>query len=162
MLRQIRWSHETINDSKGPLTMVRRQVGKIAQLCFENSSVTRATTNSIHSITGRGNVFKVASAAPISVLQRRGIVMPAQEESYEPLENPGPDFTQAALNTYIDRVGAVSVISEDGDPIREGLFQNRDGHRFEDGRYAAFTKVISTSEIFLLLSLANQRAMRLS
>lgn len=85
--------------------------------------------------------------------------MPAQEESYES-ESHGPDFTQAALNTYIDRVGAVSVISEDGEPIREGLFQNRDGHRFEDGRYAAFTKVITTSGLPALL-VANNGAMRL-
>jgi hypothetical protein len=97
-------------------------------------------------MTGRGTVIKAASAAPISLLQRRGIVMPAQEESYE--SDPGPDFTQAALNTYIDSVGAVSVISEEEEPMREGLFQNRDGYRNEDGRYAAFTKVICTSGIF--------------
>ena len=65
--------------------------------------------------------------------------MPAQEESYD--SDPATDFSKAALNTHVDRVGAVSVIPEGEEAPREGVFENRDGYRFEDGRYAAFTKV---------------------
>ena len=65
--------------------------------------------------------------------------MPAQEESYD--SDPATDFSKAALNTHVDRVGAVSVIPEGEEAPREGVFQNRDGYRFEDGRYAAFTQV---------------------
>jgi D-lactate dehydrogenase len=43
----------------------------------------------------------------------------------------------------VDRVGAISVVSENDPPFKPGVFQNIDGYREEDGRYAAFTNEIS-------------------
>jgi D-lactate dehydrogenase len=42
----------------------------------------------------------------------------------------------------VDLVGAISVVPE-GERVEEGVYKNIDGHRFEDGRYAAFTAEIS-------------------
>lgn len=40
-----------------------------------------------------------------------------------------------------DLYGAISAISP-GEEVQEGVFRNIDGHRFEDGRYKAFTDEI--------------------
>lgn len=117
--------------------MVRKQLGRVVLRCFEDGTLSAA-------VRGRGETAlrgsaNVAAAAQACLLQRRGIVLPAQEESYD-TEPTGASYGPAPL-TYVDRVGAVSVIPEDDEPVQEGIFQNRDGHRFEDGRYAAFTKV---------------------
>ena len=117
--------------------MARRQIGRAALKCLESGSSSRLQAACDVSIRSTGAVL--AAPASYNVLQARGIVMPAQEESYD--SDPATDFSKAALNTHVDRVGAVSVIAEGEDAPREGVFQNRDGYRFEDGRYAAFTKV---------------------
>lgn len=51
--------------------------------------------------------------------------------------------TQTAVVPEIttDLFGAVSAVSQQ--QVQEGVFQNVDGHRFEDGRYKAFTEEIS-------------------
>lgn len=72
------------------------------------------------------------SAAAVGAFagQRRGLVLPAEAEP------PLPEI-------HVDSVGAVSIISE-SDPVpMPGVFRNIDGHRNEDGRYAAFTEEIS-------------------
>lgn len=117
--------------------MARRQIGRAALKCLEAGSASRLQAACEVSCRSTGAVL--AAPASFNVLQARGIVMPAQEESYD--SDPATDFSKAALNTHVDRVGAVSVIAEDEDEAQQGVFQNRDGHRFEDGRYAAFTKV---------------------
>lgn len=43
---------------------------------------------------------------------------------------------------YVDTFGAVSVVSEE--KVKEGVYKNVDGHRFEDGRYKAFMEEISS------------------
>lgn len=43
----------------------------------------------------------------------------------------------------VDLYGAISVVPE-GEKLQEGVFINKDGHRFEDGRYARFMEEIST------------------
>lgn len=122
----------------GPyLTMARRQIGRAALKCLESASASRL--QGVPEVSGRSAGALLAAPASFNVLQARGIVMPAQEESYD--SDPATDFSKAALNTHVDRVGAVSVLAEEDDEPQEGVFQNRDGRRFEDGRYAAFTKV---------------------
>ncbi|KAL6754380.1 glycolate dehydrogenase [Haematococcus lacustris] len=43
----------------------------------------------------------------------------------------------------VDLYGAISVVPE-GQQVQEGVYKNMDGHRFEDGRYAAFVQEISS------------------
>ena len=63
--------------------------------------------------------------------QRRGLVLPA--EAAEP----------AAPEIYVDAVGAVSIVTDTDLAPMPGVFRNVDGHRNEDGRYAAFTEEIT-------------------
>ena len=119
--------------------MVRRQLGRLALRCLEDVPISRVTSCSSESGVRASN--KTISAAPAQyyLQQRRGIVLPAQEESYD-TEPTGASYSPA-LETRVDHYGGVSVIAETDAAVRQGIFQNRDGHRFEDGRYAAFTKV---------------------
>jgi len=71
-----------------------------------------------------------ASAAGAAAGQRRGLVMPALEEA------PAPEI-------YVDAVGAVSMVTDSDEVAQPGVFRNVDGHRGEDGRYAAFTEEIT-------------------
>ena len=61
--------------------------------------------------------------------QRRGLVLPAEAE-------PAPEI-------YVDSVGAVSIVTDTDLAPMPGVFRNVDGHRNEDGRYAAFTEEIT-------------------
>lgn len=112
--------------------MVRRQLGRAVLRCLEENQF-----SSVKADKAARAAETALAAAPACVLQRRGIVLPAQEESYD----PEPAMKRAPLQTQVDRVGAVSVIAETDEPVQEGVYQNRDGHRFEDGRYGAFAKV---------------------
>jgi hypothetical protein len=71
-----------------------------------------------------------AGAAGAHAGQRRGLVMPALEEA------PPPEI-------YVDAVGAVSMVTDSDVAAVPGVFRNVDGHRGEDGRYAAFTEEIT-------------------
>ena len=47
-------------------------------------------------------------------------------------------------HTYVDRVGAISVVEDPSQVGQEAtVFENVDGKRIEDGRYAAFVEEIS-------------------
>ena len=52
-----------------------------------------------------------------------------------------PSSVVPAVST--DIFGAISAITE-GTRVEEGVFKNVDGHRFEDGRYKAFTEEITS------------------
>lgn len=117
--------------------MVRRQLARVLLRSFEDGSLAGVVLDKGGKAVPSANAALLASQ--LSLQQRRGIVLPAQEESYDPDETRAP--SGPAPRTHVDRVGAVSVIADHDEPVQEGIFQNRDGHRFEDGRYAAFTKV---------------------
>ena len=72
-----------------------------------------------------------SSRAGAAAGQRRGLVLPA--EAAEP----------AAPEIYVDAVGAVSIVTDTDLAPMPGVFRNVDGHRNEDGRYAAFTEEIT-------------------
>ncbi|GBF96948.1 glycolate dehydrogenase [Raphidocelis subcapitata] len=67
--------------------------------------------------------------------QTRGAALAAQALKVEPQVEVVPEIK-------IDLFGAVSA-AEAEDGIQPGVFKNVDGHRFEDGRYAAFTAEIT-------------------
>lgn len=70
------------------------------------------------------------------LLQQRCAAMPAmQQTAVKTL--PELVFSSTVHATRVDEVGAVSVVSEQ-DNVQPGVYRNVDGHRFEDGRYAAF------------------------
>lgn len=134
--------------------MVRRQIGVAAYKCIEGAASSRF--QALQDVSGRASSSLIVVPASYNAfVQQRRIVLPAQEESYD--TDPATDFSTPALKTHVDRVGAVSVISDDEGPVSEGRYQNRDGYRFEDGRYAAFTKVISAlvSILHVLYSACN-------
>ena len=70
-----------------------------------------------------------AAAGGVATGQRRGLVLPAEVE-------PAPEI-------YVDSVGAVSIVTDTDLAPMPGVFRNVDGHRNEDGRYAAFTEEIT-------------------
>ena len=45
--------------------------------------------------------------------------------------------------TRVDEFGTISLTHKGEQLAQQGLYQNMDGHRFEDGRYAAFIQDIS-------------------
>ena len=72
-----------------------------------------------------------------SNVQLRTSVLPAQDEYYE--QEPSGYVHE----TRVDDFGAVSRISENELEYQPNLYRNIDGHRNEDGRYAAFTNEIT-------------------
>lgn len=134
--------------------MTRRQAGRLAFTYLQSfkSPASQATTvRGVASSAKPGKdgleASKSASGASTEaaqVQQKRRIGLPAQEEAYD---EPVIDFSKKPLPVHIDRVGAVSVVvpEEEGQDQPQGLFQNRDGYRYEDGRYAAFTQVSMSS-----------------
>ena len=135
--------------------MVRRQVGRLAFRGLKELENTRQAplvrTVTTH-VGSQKNAELQKSPERSQVQQKRRIGLPAQEEAYD---EPSIDFSKQPLPINIDRVGAVSVVLEDEKNQPQGLFQNRDGFRFEDGRYAAFTKV-GSCQIPILLGLIQQ------
>ena len=77
----------------------------------------------------RAHSAAAAGATGAFAGQRRGLVLPAEAE-------PAPEI-------YVDSVGAVSLVSDSDLAPMPGVFRNVDGHRNEDGRYAAFTEEIT-------------------
>ncbi len=73
-----------------------------------------------------------------SSFQLRASVLPAQDEYYD--QEP----SGYRHETRVDEFGAVSRVSENELEYQPGLYRNIDGHRNEDGRYAAFTSEISS------------------
>lgn len=126
--------------------MAPRQAGRAVARAFKelqkgsNASATRVSSSSARDAGVSATAVPKPSSAAAQAQQVRKIGLPAQEEAYE---EPVIDFRKEPLPVHVDRVGAVSVVpeGEDGGQTR-GLYQNRDGFRIEDGRYAAFTKVL--------------------
>jgi len=90
---------------------------------------------------GRGgalyDVAAMRSAGPAGVLSR-GKALAARQE----VDTAGPLFRMQGMpriSVSID--GAVSMVCDDGPA--PSMFQNKDGHRLEDGRYAAFAAEIT-------------------
>ena len=84
-----------------------------------------------------GKVFENLGQPASSSFQLRASVLPAQDEYYD--QQPSTGF-----QTRVDDFGAVSQISENELEYQPNLYRNIDGHRNEDGRYAAFTNEISS------------------
>ncbi|KAK9843234.1 hypothetical protein WJX74_009043 [Apatococcus lobatus] len=82
-------------------------------------------------------VFESLGQPASSSFQLRASVLPAQDEYYD--QEPSSGF-----QTRVDDFGAVSQISENELEYQPNLYRNIDGHRNEDGRYAAFTNEISS------------------
>ena len=121
--------------------MVRRQVGRTALRCLQDLKNAQASTTSrgVSSSARDGLPSVTAGVIGTQNQQKRSIGLPAQEEAYD---EPVIDFSKKALPINVDRVGAVSVLVDEEDQTQsKGVYENRDGFRLEDGRYAAFTKV---------------------
>jgi hypothetical protein len=73
-----------------------------------------------------------ASAGSFSQKRHRALAARVQVET---------QTTSAVPEISIDLFGAVSAVS--AEEVQQGVFKNVDGHRFEDGRYKAFTEEIS-------------------
>ena len=70
------------------------------------------------------------------LLQHRSAAMPAvQQAAVKAL--PELVFSSTVHATRVDEVGAVSMVEEQ-DASQPAVYRNVDGHRVEDGRYAAF------------------------
>ena len=141
-------------------TMGRRaasRVGLLAQRAILGDSASSATENPRHreqiarSLSylgcstslpaGRGgglrDVAVMRSAGPAAVLSR-GKALAAQQE----VDTAGPLFRmQGTPRISVSIDGAVSMVCDDGPA--PSMFQNKDGHRLEDGRYAAFSQEIT-------------------
>ena len=75
-----------------------------------------------------------ARKAPSAALQERGKAMPARQEKAQPDMLP---------LTHIDQFGAMSIVGPGEANYVPTSFENVDGRRIEDGRYAAFVQEIS-------------------
>lgn len=60
-----------------------------------------------------------------------------------------PQLAEGAPLTRIDEYGATSVVEETELDFKPTMFENVDGRRIEDGRYAAFTEEISGAPAWL-------------
>ena len=78
---------------------------------------------------GLGKIRDVREVAPQQTVAASALAQPVDETTYVP-------------DTVVDAYGAVSVVSE-GTSVEQDVYKNIDGHRFEDGRYAAFISEIS-------------------
>ena len=82
-------------------------------------------------------LFEGVSQPGPSSVQLRTSVLPAQDDYYD------PEPASYTHQTRVDDFGAVSRVSENELEYQPNLYRNVDGHRNEDGRYAAFTNEIS-------------------
>lgn len=72
---------------------------------------------------------------------RGSSAMPARQEA----GSTGPEFRmQGKPSISIGLDGAISMVCDDSVVAAPTVFENKDGHRVEDGRYAAFAAEIST------------------
>lgn len=78
---------------------------------------------------GLGKLRDVREVAPQQTVAASALAQPVDETTYVP-------------DTVVDAYGAVSVVSE-GTSVEQDVYKNIDGHRFEDGRYAAFISEIT-------------------
>ena len=122
-----------------------RRLGTTLLRCLEDSLKDRrlSSLSSTASTSARGLHTKPPGPkAGNPAWQKRGNVMPAQQEVLE------PEFvhrlTGPAAQTQVDAFGAVSVLAETDESVRAGVYRNLDGYRQEDGRYAAFVQEISS------------------
>ena len=88
-----------------------------------------------------GGLFGIRSSAahrnlPSSTSQIRAAALPAQAVATK-LQ---PDVLPL---TKIDEVGAISIVEPHEKDFVPKVFENTDGRRIEDGRYAAFIKDVS-------------------
>ena len=108
----------------------------IARVC---STTTHCIATPCHDCRVPRSLAPSSSSSGKKYLAASAIPQPATSQSseYGFGNNPVP-------HTYVDRVGAISVVE---DPSQVGLeatvFENVDGKRIEDGRYAAFVEEIS-------------------
>lgn len=82
----------------------------------------------------------VVAAASRDVVHTRSAVAPAAAQTVKPL--PEIVYSAKVDAVKVDEFGAVSVAYEGAAPT-PGVYRNVDGHRFEDGRYAAFLSEVS-------------------
>ena len=82
-----------------------------------------------------GRTQGIAQRIPSAASQTRAAALPAQEVAHR-------HATDLPL-TRVDSVGAISIISKEELDFVPTVYENVDGRRIEDGRYAAFIKDIS-------------------
>jgi hypothetical protein len=106
------------------LALGGRLVGLIPQ--EQHATSVFSTSGSVRMGVSRGS----------GALQARAAAMPAQQV----VTKLQPD---AIPLTRIDEVGAISIVEPHEKDFVAKVFENVDGRRIEDGRYAAFMKDIS-------------------
>ncbi|PNW82667.1 hypothetical protein CHLRE_06g288700v5 [Chlamydomonas reinhardtii] len=117
--------------------MPRGQGKRLAQLLGAQLKQYAAEVRGISTAGGASRGGARGPASPSSLEQQtRQVAQVAVQQS-----------TQQAVKVVVpaikvDLVGAVSSVSE-SDKVEPGVFKNVDGHRFEDGRYAAFVEEIT-------------------
>lgn len=107
------------------------RLAELARVCR-----TQGAQPSAAALAPLAKVFEGLAQPASGSFQLRASVLPAQDEYY--------DQAPAGFQTRVDDFGAVSQISENELEYQPNLYRNVDGHRNEDGRYAAFTNEISS------------------
>ncbi|KAK9807175.1 hypothetical protein WJX73_004038 [Symbiochloris irregularis] len=103
--------------------------------------VVEANRRSAQTHVGSGTGFH--SRLHPSTFQIRAAANPAVELSDEDSQ-PSTSGQGSAPPIKVDQFGAVSVLSESDSHFKPNTYYNVDGQRFEDGRYAAFAREISS------------------
>ena len=132
---QIHWlfyflAFDAIHMRRRAITLLGTRLQKLTQ---PDASHTTAglTTIAPFGLGSRGSIVKRGALA-----QTRSHVMPAQNI----VEQPKPSSIPL---TEVNAVGAISIVQPHEKDFVPKAFENVDGRRIEDGRYAAFTKEIT-------------------
>lgn len=92
-------------------------------------------------LAGRAGIVP-AAAQLANAIQRASLVMPASQEMDDLPEHSAGGHHRGSPQVVFDHYGAISMVTEEPDD-KELAWENEDGKRHEDGRYAAFASEIS-------------------
>eukprot|EP00887_Chlorella_sp_A99_P004004 scaffold11.g4004.t1 len=95
-----------------------------------------------------GSLFAADGASAVTAGSSRiGAVRQAALPAVQQVEEPAASQASAPLLTRVDEFGACSVVASEAELAPPTAFENVDGRRIEDGRYAAFTAAISGTSL---------------
>ncbi len=80
---------------------------------------------------------------PVNTVQQASLVVPAKQEAYDVHHGDANTFSRTAPPVAFDHFGAISMVTDDQEEGQQVKWQNQDGKRHEDGRYASFAAEIS-------------------
>lgn len=91
---------------------------------------------------GRAGIVPAAAQLG-NATQRASLVMPASQEMDDLPEHSAGGQHRGSPQVVFDHYGAISMVTEEPDDTKELAWENEDGKRHEDGRYAAFADEIT-------------------